>query len=157
VSGCWAGSAGPSTTSTSPRNNQSYADQTNAMKESAPSGANDLDNKLGSAASEWGKIQSMCSEREARVCLLTWAFTDPWSYNSTFWLLEQAKRLAAEPLDLFDARECSVGGESENGSIYVTGVSDFPVHFREGMGELTVCPPSTKRMEWRRAWRRCSK
>ena len=75
------------------------------MKELAPSGANDLDNKLGSAASERGKIQSMRSEREATICLLTWALTDPWSYNSTFWL-----GLAAEPLDLFDTRECSVEG-----------------------------------------------
>jgi hypothetical protein len=106
------------------------------MKESAPSDANDLDNKLGSAASERGKIQSMCSEREARICLLTWAFTDPWSDNSTFWLLEQAKRLAAEPLDLFDARESSVGGRVGEWKYLRNGRLGFSCTFSRGDGRV---------------------
>ncbi|KAF9654319.1 hypothetical protein BDM02DRAFT_3085840 [Thelephora ganbajun] len=72
------------TTSTAPRNNQSYADRASAAKDSIASSTNDLYNRLGSAASERGQ---MLDGLEDTVNSLRTG-----SEN----MLAQAKRLAAE-------------------------------------------------------------
>jgi len=134
-------------TSTSLGNNQSYANRANVTKDSLASGANDLYSRLGSAVSERGQmldgledtVNSLRAGSENMVAQVGFLRLQVLSFHLlTTTIGEEAccRTVDAKLVQLlsysrFGSRYMIAALEdvSENGSIYVTGVPHFPVHF----------------------------
>lgn len=135
------------TTSTSPGINQSYTDRANATKDSVASGANDLYSRLGSAVSERGQmldgledtVNSLRTGSENMLAQVGPSVTLVLSFHllttrigeETCRRTVDAKMVQPLIYSMLGSACTTTGLEdvSENGRIYVMGVSYFPVHF----------------------------
>ena len=143
----------PTSTSTSLGSNQPYTDRASATRDSLASGANDLYSRLGNAMSERGQmldgledtVNSLRAGSENMVTQVSLLRLQALPFHLlTTTIGEEAccRTVDARMVQLLSYSTLGggwtagvLGDVSENGSIYVTGVPHFPVHFLEGVDE----------------------
>ena len=137
----------PTSTSTSLGSNQPYTDRASATRDSLASGANDIYSRLGNAMSERGQmldgledtVNSLRAGSENMVTQVSLLRLQALPFHLlTTTIGEEAccRTVDARMVQLLSYSTLGggwtagvLGDVSENGSIYVTGVPHFPVHF----------------------------